>query len=259
MSNKIELIVKLIILYIFLLAVCILLYDLVVMPTNEAENVNAIIGLLGWSATIYAPIAAFFLLDSWKSQRKYELEYEYISNILINIKPIFEELTIIRGNSSIIQMTNNKYILYSDYTTRKNLYFLDPLIKLYPDIKIYSKIKNDDFLLNIYNQFDKRCFQVEIHYRYLISLYSDYYEKAISINPVHKNNYEIKETGYGYTQKLSLKNNIDQIERFFKDDREGTIDDTRFYFNFLTYLNETIEMHDSILDYCIKNLNIDNN
>lgn len=72
MDKKVDLIAKLFITYIFILALCFLLYSLVVIPTDGAEKVNAIIGLLGWSATLFAPVAAYFLLDSWKDQEKFK-------------------------------------------------------------------------------------------------------------------------------------------------------------------------------------------
>lgn len=260
MNKKINLIGKLSITYAFLLSLCFLFYALIVLPETGAEIVNAKVGLLGWSATIFAPIAAYFLLDSWKEQRKYELEYEYLSNILKNLKPIYEELIIIRGNSLIIKNTSEKLILYSEFITRNNLNFQNSLLVLYPDIKIYSKIKRDDYLENQYHEFDKRCFQIQMHYRFLIDFYNEYYEESISINPLYENkgnaNYS-KEMGYGYSSKLSLKYQIIKIENFFKDERTGTLENKQFYFKFLNYLEETILMHESILNYCINKLKLD--
>lgn len=76
MDRKFDLIGKLLISYLFILALCFLLYSLVVLPINGAEKVNAIIGLLGWSATIFAPLAAYFLLDSWKDQERFKRTIE---------------------------------------------------------------------------------------------------------------------------------------------------------------------------------------
>lgn len=80
MDKKIDLIAKLFITYIFILALCFLVYSLVVLPTSGAEKVNAIIGLLGWSATIFAPIAAYLLLDNWKNQIQHEKSLDCLTN-----------------------------------------------------------------------------------------------------------------------------------------------------------------------------------
>ncbi|EHU1490314.1 hypothetical protein A1Z75_RS08465 [Acinetobacter baumannii] len=81
MVKKIDLIAKLIITYIVILAFCFLLYVLVVLPTTGAEKVNAIIGLLGWSATLFAPVAAFILINNWKEQIKHEKALECLTGI----------------------------------------------------------------------------------------------------------------------------------------------------------------------------------
>ncbi|KQE85719.1 hypothetical protein [Acinetobacter lactucae] len=85
MIKKIDLIAKLIITYIVILALCFLLYALVVLPTTGAEKVNAIIGLLGWSATLFAPIAAFILINNWKEQIKHEKALECLSGVFNEI------------------------------------------------------------------------------------------------------------------------------------------------------------------------------
>lgn len=260
MDKKVNLIGKLFITYAFLLVLCFLFYSLIILPETGAEIVNAKVGILGWSATIFAPIAAYFLLDSWKDQRKYELEYEYLSSIIKNLKPIYEELIIIRGNSLIIKNTSVKLILYNEFIIRSNLNFQNSLLALYPDINIYSKIKKDDFLENTYHKFDKKCFQIQMHYRFLIGFYSDYYNKSIKINQIYENKgnaNDIKEKIYGYSDQLGLKDQIIQIESFFKEDRTGTLENKIFYFKFLNYLEETIQMHELILNHCIDKLKLD--
>lgn len=96
MVKKIDLIAKLFITYIFILALCFLVYSLVVLPTSGAEKVNAIIGLLGWSATIFAPVAAFFLLDSWKDQTKYNANLELITEMVHVLSEISNAISEVR-------------------------------------------------------------------------------------------------------------------------------------------------------------------
>lgn len=96
MDKKVDLIGKLFVTYVFILALCFLIYSLVVLPTNGAEKVNAIIGLLGWSATIYTPVAAFFLLDSWKDQTKYNAYLELITEMAHVLSEISNAISEVR-------------------------------------------------------------------------------------------------------------------------------------------------------------------
>ncbi|ENW61761.1 hypothetical protein [Acinetobacter baumannii] len=97
MSHKFELIVKLFLSYIFLLLLCFLFYALIVLPVTEAEKVNAIIGLFGWSATIYAPIAAYILLDNWKAQNHYTVIINIIIEMLDEIENFSKAITTLRN------------------------------------------------------------------------------------------------------------------------------------------------------------------
>lgn len=101
MAKKLNLIAKLLITYLFILALCFLLYALVVLPHEGAEKVNAIIGLLGWSATIFAPVAAFFLLDSWKDQTKYNAQLELIANMIDELSQLSLKINAIRSDNKI--------------------------------------------------------------------------------------------------------------------------------------------------------------
>lgn len=101
MDKKVDLIAKLFITYIFILALCFLVYSLVVLPTNGAEKVNAIIGLLGWSATIYTPVAAYFLLDSWKDQTKYNANLELLTEMVQVLSEISNAISEVRQNPRV--------------------------------------------------------------------------------------------------------------------------------------------------------------
>lgn len=117
MGNKIDLIGKLLIAYIFILSLCFLLYSLVVLPTNGAEKVNAIIGLLGWSATIFAPIAAYFLLDSWKDQEKFKRTIEFyefgiasINKSIANLSNLQEKYNVVSIGIEFGENSNESFI-----------------------------------------------------------------------------------------------------------------------------------------------------
>ncbi|WP_151799068.1 hypothetical protein [Acinetobacter calcoaceticus] len=113
MIKTIELTAKLLITYIVILAICFLIYALVVLPTSGAEKVNAIIGLLGWSATIFAPIAAFYLIDNWKDQAKYNEQLSTLSSLINETLLLVKNITNIRTNEKVGQHLVNCYQLFS--------------------------------------------------------------------------------------------------------------------------------------------------
>lgn len=113
MSKKFELIIKLFLTYIFLLALCFIFYSLIVLPTNGAEKVNAIIGLLGWSATIFAPIAAFYLIDNWKEQTKYNEQLSILSSMIDETMFLVKNLSEYRTDQKVAQHLTNCYQLLS--------------------------------------------------------------------------------------------------------------------------------------------------
>lgn len=123
MDKKIDLIAKLFITYIFILALCFLVYSLVVLPTSGAEKVNAIIGLLGWSATIFAPVAAFFLLDSWKDQTKYNANLELISEMVHVLSEISNAISEVRQDvrvcTSLMMNITHKTAFNEDFEKDK--------------------------------------------------------------------------------------------------------------------------------------------
>ena len=109
MDKKINLIGKLFITYVFILALCFLIYSLVVLPTNGAEKVNAIIGLLGWSATIFTPIAAFLLLDQWKEQTHYNVRLELLSLMYKELNDLTLKIIEYRANNPLYEFLLSNY------------------------------------------------------------------------------------------------------------------------------------------------------
>jgi len=74
MKNRAELITTFIIGYLILLSICILLYfiftNLVDLKffSDKFDQATIITNLLIWSATLYAPVVAYMVLDSWREQ-----------------------------------------------------------------------------------------------------------------------------------------------------------------------------------------------
>lgn len=123
MTKKIYLIVKLFIAYIFVLGLCFLLYKLVVLPTSGAEKVNAIIGLLGWSATIFAPVSAFFLLDNWKDQTKYNAILDQVIKLTDELSKLSIEIDSIRSSPQVFSFLYKLFLAYKPENDKDNTKF----------------------------------------------------------------------------------------------------------------------------------------
>lgn len=179
MKKKADLIGKLFITYVFILAICFLIYSLVVLPTNGAEKVNAIIGLLGWSATIYAPIAAFFLLHNWREQVIHERSFDALTTAYTLIGKIHSSVIKLKMDSYYPQIqrsfSNMNQNEFEEYMNRLRIEFenkssflkeqydgLSTALAIYKLIKPSSKIDHD-FILDSY---------FKISYK-MIDIYSD--------------------------------------------------------------------------------------
>lgn len=134
MTHKFELIVKLFLSYICLLLLCFLFYALVVLPVTEAEKVNAIIGLFGWSATIYAPIAAYVLLDNWKAQNHYIVKINILIEMLDTIELFSKAIDNLRSEDIYEPLLKNEIDFELDLN---KLQF--ELYDLYENINQYRK------------------------------------------------------------------------------------------------------------------------
>ncbi|MDC4459925.1 hypothetical protein R4462_04470 [Acinetobacter baumannii] len=144
MSKKFELIIKLVITYIFLLAICFIIYALIVLPVTGAEKVNAIIGLMGWSATIFAPIAAFYLIDNWKDQAKYNEQLTTLTSMINETLFLVKNIIDIRTNQNIGQHLVNCYHLFST----ENIFIIKTKEEIKSEFRISSK-ENPSPNLNI--------------------------------------------------------------------------------------------------------------
>lgn len=220
MIKTIELTAKLLITYIVILAICFLIYALVVLPTNGAEKVNAIIGLLGWSATFFAPIAAFYLIDNWKDQAKYNEQLSTLSSLINETFLLVKNITDIRTNEKISQHLVNCYQLFSienvlilktkeeikaEFKTSikenpppsSNILEdnINNLKRLYLQLDLHES-KNDSLRINILKTINNietiiKDFRNQISYLYMESVFMDqiynkkkdlWIEKAIYIN-----------------------------------------------------------------------------
>ncbi|WOQ37399.1 hypothetical protein [Acinetobacter soli] len=141
--EQFNLAVKLIITYLTLLTICYIFYALIVLPVSEADKINAIIGLLGWSATIFAPIAAFILINSWKDQITHEKALNCLNNAASTIKTMHTQIIKYKIRNIDYSLRENfDKLQFSDYSKYIN--------------EIYDNFKSEmDIFKNNYHELSK--------------------------------------------------------------------------------------------------------
>ncbi len=142
-DRKLSLIAKLIIAYILLLDFAFLIFALTAGPSTDVASVTA--SLLGWTATLFTPIAAFFFYDTWKEQKNFDTDLEILKECDENLFRFKNELDFIC----------NKIIkIYNEYASNKNYYIAHSIYKKKLEIE---SIYLENFFINIsrYTDFHK--------------------------------------------------------------------------------------------------------
>ena len=260
MNIKLDLIGKLIITYIFLLSLCFLIYGLVVLPTNGAEKVNAIIGLLSWSATIYAPIAAYLLLDNWKDQKAYELKKEYIAIVLHDLRSIFTKFLQVCSNTGNIFSVNEDLVINTKYLDYNSLELGTQATNLYGNIKVFSTISNDPVILELYDEFEQHIFFIDEVYKQLIKHYNNYYFGFTKTRSYDQNSeYDIFREYLG-SERDTVENFIIVIQKFsdkqhcYARQIDSNTNLRVYKYTINQLLKNTLEMHNRIQSMCLKDL-----
>lgn len=146
MKNS-ALIFKLISSYLLILIICIILYYFLFTPLNPTDTINVKIGILSWSASFYAPIAAYFFFDSWKLQIKEQRKEMFILNYLKEIESIRDFLSSIILYESELKDLN--LITNKLSTTRKNInpkhLETSKILKIYLKDNELNKLIDEEF------------------------------------------------------------------------------------------------------------------
>lgn len=255
MDIKFSLIIKLIITYITLLAICFLFYALIISPVTGADKVNAIIGLLGWSGTIFAPIAAYYLLDSWKHQKSYELKKEYIGNILQELRPIFLNTLNMLTQTSNIKRVNEILVINTDYLNYKSNLIGDLIVNLYSNVKVYSKISRDDKILKLYKSLELHSYFLDDYYKKLIKEYSVYFQHFVENRKFDENKDYVIYRNYIGSEKDVVTTSIYTIDRYLmrKHFHEKNIEspDITLEYTYEELFKNTIGLIKEIQEMCL--------
>lgn len=256
MSDKLSFIVKLTVTYLTLLAICFLFYALIISPVRNIDKVSSIIGLLGWSATIFAPIAAYFLVDSWKHQKSYELKKEYIMYILQDIRPIFLNTLVLSSEANNIKDTNSKLVINTEYLNYNSKLIGKLTLSLYSNILVYSRLTNNTKILELYKNLEIHSFFIDHHYKEINKLYSQYFEIFKKDRNYDKDrSYNIFRE-YAGSEKDSLHLEIHLIDKFFNETHKyGEINTNNpkiLKYKSSELFDETLKIIDDIQEICLK-------
>lgn len=232
-------------------------------PQNSKikDSLSLVASFFGGVSTLAAAYVATFLFNDWRDEKNYDLENSLLTNILIDLKPIYVELHKIRSDSNNLKKINKYLIIKTDYLERERIDMFKSIISLFPNIKIYSEIKKDDTLINLYNSFDKYCFVMEGFYRELfLKEYRRYYDLTQEVNSIIRSGGSSTQffdifRPYNEKRKESLNIEIAEVLKVFREgELIATIDGESQNVTFEPWLNETIKLHDEIRDYCISHL-----
>lgn len=175
-NRKVSLIFRLIISYVILLIFGFLVFLFTAVPSTDIASVSA--SLLSWTATLYTPVAAYLLYDSWKDQKSYELKKSLIENIIESLTATrYPMLKRIRHATSMTKI-NEKVIIFKNINSINNIEG-ETLnhIKAYANIEIYEKLTNDKEIKNIYRWYESYCMRLNSLHRQISDIYQSYYQK----------------------------------------------------------------------------------
>jgi len=229
------------------------------LPESGAEKVNAIIGLMGWSATIFAPIAAFFLLDSWKEQKRFELKKEYIALTLHDLRKLYSNLINMLTQISNIESTEYKLVIVSSYLDSEKLSNINLIHNIYGNLKVYSQLSNHTEIDEIFYEFEQHNYFVEIYYKEVIKRYFNYFNQftkdRLSPNVNNIGNLDLIRTYVG-NEYESIENHVIYIREYIskpqKYQRTAEPKDYVLNYKYKELFQKTKDLYERIHEICLK-------
>lgn len=204
-ENKKKLKTNLISSFLILLSCCLAVALLINLRFHE-DCATVIVSMLGVCAAFYAPVAAYFLYDSWKEQKRYEIIKELmidIATILSDVYAKIEKSAILA--TSLKKIENDKVIL-NNLINSNNLRKADDLNKIYTLINLYENITNDKDLMKYKDNFDKTSFNLLFFLSKLDPLYVKYMDTLeLQLEPIYIKTTDYKEGEKDKVEKLTFE------------------------------------------------------
>lgn len=153
--------------FICILLFSLLIYIIVIYPL-EGDKASSLASMFGFAATLFAPIAALFLLDNWKVQAKYNEQINCLTAIHKNLHDIRNNIINIREQDNyfyfhklVRQLVHNdrEQINFEKLRITFEDYFFKEIERSIRDITFYNSQ-----LALIINNPDFNLFGIEFHY-----------------------------------------------------------------------------------------------
>ncbi|WP_420684100.1 hypothetical protein [Acinetobacter baumannii] len=231
---------------------------------TESKDVPSVISnMFVWSATLISPLVLILLINSWKSQKDYELKKEYASSILNDLHPIstylIESIIII----STIERVNSHIILKHQYLTHEHIDLLLLVNKSYTNIHIFSELYNINLKPNHKNLLSY-CGIIDSAIKNLFAQYSNYYTEIVTTyrelinnnkNPDLCANYPIDNFKSAFERELENINYLlGPVTLKITSDKSNEIIDEVSFISLKDLILETQKIVDQIQKTCIFSL-----
>ena len=211
-TQKKKLLTNLTISFLILFSVC-LCVALIINLKFSQDCATVITAMLGVCATLYAPIAAFFLYDSWKEQKQYDIEKQYaeeafklVAHINNAISREYYSFKSIKSDLFVhLVALNVLYDKISDVNYSEKLYDLEAIFELINDIS-YRKID-----ITFFREFEYIFILLRQKLKDTRGVYDEYYKELPENLKTTTNNQKLNKNTYTYKM---LKN--DQLNNHEK-------------------------------------------
>lgn len=246
-------------------ALCIGLALTTIFGTAKSDIPSVISNMFVWSATLISPLVVILLINSWKSQKDYELKKEYASSILKDTHSIelylIDTITLIKAMQDI-----DKYlVVYKKYFHYQPMDVSEYLLISYANIKIFNELYDKSFgekfsKLQIYSH------AIDDNIKELISAYSVYFDSLIKELPDLLNNEKDNfKKPFPYQDfNIKLTNGIELVNTCLSEPIDIEIQDKNTgefncYANFTSFSNlvdETKILLKDLQNSCINSLRV---
>ena len=167
--------------YICILSWSFVFYIFLVYPL-DGDKASSLASMFGYSAMMYAPIAAYFLIDNWKDQTKYNEQLKILATMINETNDLQNNINSLRSNTDL-----TAYIILTDNYLKDNKTIQEKALFLKEQEKQFPRHKETKLPINRNN----------INTQFLqLKLYSnnkgdyEYLEKSIKIIELDIKNFE---------------------------------------------------------------------
>lgn len=217
--EQFNLAIKLIITYLTLLTICYIFYALIVLSVSEADKINAIIGLLGWSATLFAPVAAFILINNWKEQVKHEKALECLTGLYNEISQLHFTIFYLKKNNKPDEIK----IQFNSMNLEEFINYSKDVIKEFEEIqrsvsKTYNNIGTLTSQYKLIFQKDDDRFEYILDnyfkiYWTLLNIINDYVNFYINAKKINKKIEFYQDDALFKVREMQLQYNKDPVKQ----------------------------------------------